>query len=191
MATPLDIGLLQKFDIVFPFILVLVVVYAVLARTEIFKEKQGIAFLLGFVMAVMTLFSSIAIKTINRMAPWVVLLIVFCILLLVAYQAMGIGEGKVIEVITGKEYGNTFAYWMLALLLIIALGSLTSVVSEEKQFTALAAGGNMTAAQAAAARGESEEVGFWGTLFHPKVLGLALILLIAMFTIQKLASKSD
>ena len=66
-----------------------------------------------------------------------------------------------------------------------------SVVSEEKQFTALAAGGNVSAAQAAAARGEAETVGFWATLFHPKVLGLALILLIAMFTIQKLAGKSD
>ena len=191
MATPLDVGLLQKFDVIFPFIFVLVIVYAVIARTELFKEKQGIAFLLAFVLAVMTLFSSIAVKTINRMAPWVVILIVFSIFLFIAYQAMGIGEGKIVETLTGKEYGSTFAYWMLALLLIIALGSLSSVVSEEKQFTALAAGGNVSAAQAAAARGEAEEVGFWATLFHPKVLGLALILLIAMFTIQKLASKVD
>jgi hypothetical protein len=185
MATPLDIGLLQKFDVIFPFLFVLVIVYALLARTEWFKEKQGMGFLIAFVLAVMTLFSSIAVKTINRMAPWFVLLIIFSILLLLAYQALGVGEGKLVEVITGKEYGGTIAYWVLALMLIIGIGSLTSVVSEQKPFTALSAGENATAIVA----GQGEQVGFWATLFHPKVLGLALILLIAMFTIKKLSEK--
>jgi hypothetical protein len=188
MATPLDIGLLQKFDVIFPFIFVLVIVYAVLTRTEWMKDKQAIAFLLAFVLAVMTLFSNIAVKTINRMAPWVVLLIVFGILVIVAYQAMGIKEGTVLDVLTKSEYRHTFAWWMLSLMLIIGFGSLSSVVSEEKGFTELAAGENATAAEA---RGAAEEVGFWATIFHPKVLGLALILLIAMFTISKLAGKAD
>jgi hypothetical protein len=187
MATPLDVGLLQKFDVLFPFLFVLVVVYAVLGRTELFKEKQGIAFLLAFLLAVMTLFSNIAVKTINRSAPWVVLLMVFGIFMFIAYQSMGIGEGNIVKVLTGPEHGSTFAYWMLALLLIIVLGSLSSVVSEEKQFTALAAGENATHL----ATGQAEEVGFWATLFHPKVLGLALILLVAMFTIQKLSGRAD
>lgn len=186
MATPLDVGLLQKFDVIFPFIFVLVIVYAVLARTEWFKEKQGVAFMLAFLLAIMTLFSSIAIKTINRMAPWFILVVVFGILVILAYQAMGISEKHVLETITGKEYGGTFAWWVLALMLIIGFGSLTSVVSEEQQFTKLAAGENATQVT-----GEGEAVGFWATLFHPKVLGLGLILLIAMFTIRHLASKAE
>jgi hypothetical protein len=185
MATPLDIGLLQKFDVIFPFLFVLVIVYALLTRTEWMKDKQGIAFLLAFVLAVMTLFSSIAVKTINRMAPWFIILIIFTILLLLAYQAMGIEEKSILEVIKGPTYGSTIAYWVLALMLIIGVGSLTSVVSEEKPFTALAEGENVSAVAA----GQGEQVGFWATLFHPKVLGLALILLIAMFTIQKLSAK--
>ncbi len=185
MATPLDVGLLQKFDVIFPFLFVLVIVYALLARTEWFKEKQGIAFLLAFILAVMTLFSSIAVKTINRMAPWFVLLVIFAILLLLAYQALGIQEKTILEVVTGPNYGGNIAFWVLALMLIIGIGSLTSVVSEEKQFTSLAAGENATSV----VLGQGEQVGFWATLFHPKVLGLALILMIAMFTIQKLASK--
>jgi len=185
MATPLDIGLLQKFDVIFPFIFVIVIVYAVLARTEWMKEKQGIAFLLAFVLAVMTLFSSIAVKTINRMAPWFVILVIFTILLMLAYQAMGMSEKTILDIITGKEYGTTVAWWVLALMLIIGIGSLTSVVSEEKQFTSLAAGEN--ASQALAAQGET--AGFWATIFHPKVLGLGLVLMIAMFTVQKLAAK--
>jgi hypothetical protein len=186
MATPLDVGLLQKFDVIFPFIFVLVIVYAVLARTEWFKDKQAIAFILAFLLGVMTLFSGIAIKTINRMAPWFILLIIFGILLILAYQAMGVKEETIMNVLTKSEYRYTFAWWVLALMLIIGFGTLSAVVSEEVAFTKLAAG-----EQAPGVAGEAEQIGFWATLFHPKVLGLALILLIAMFTIQKLASKTD
>jgi hypothetical protein len=185
MATPLDIGLLQHFDTVFPFIFVLVIVYAVLSNI-MFKDKQAIAFILAFLLAVMTLFSNIAVKTISRMAPWVVLLMVFGILVLIAYQSFGVSNEKIMDVLTKGEYRTTFAWWIFALLLIIGLGTLSSVVSEEQSFAALAEGGNASTTKIA---GEGEQVGFWATLFHPKVLGLVLILLIAMFTIQKLAAK--
>ena len=49
MATPLDIGLIAKFDIIFPFLLVMVLVYAFLSRTEWFKEKQAFAFFMGII----------------------------------------------------------------------------------------------------------------------------------------------
>ncbi len=183
MVTPLDVGLLQKFSVIFPFIFVLVIVYALLSRLEWFKDNKGVPLIIAFVLGVMTMFSSIAVKTINRMAPWFVLLVVFAILLLLAYYALGIEEKTVREVITGKAYGSTIAYWVLALMLIIGLGSLTAVVSEEVTFGKLAAGQNVTTVTA------GEEIGFWATLFHPKVLGLALILLIAMFTINRLSAK--
>jgi len=31
---------------------------------------------------------------------------------------------------------------------------------------------------------QEQEYGFWQTLFHPKILGMALVLLIAFFTIK-------
>ena len=183
MATPLDVGLFQKFDVIFPFIFVLVLVYAVLGRTEWLKEKQTVAFLIAFVMAVMTLFSNIAVRTINMMAPWVVLLIVFMVFVILAYTALGVKESTIGEVITGKAYGGIIAWWTLALLLVIGLGSLSTVVSEEVGFGALAEG--------EAAPGETGQIGFWATIFHPKVLGMILLLLIGMFTVQKLSAKAE
>jgi cytosine/uracil/thiamine/allantoin permease len=184
MATPLDVGLLQKFDVIFPFIFVLVIVYALLTRTEWFKEKQFIALVIAFVLGVMTLFSSVAIKTLNRMAPWFILLVIFAILLLLAYSALGIKEESIMKLLTGSEHSETIAWWVIALMLIIGLGSLASVVSEEVGFGKLRTGENATIPT-----GEQETFGFWATLFHPKVLGMILILLIAMFTINKLAKK--
>ena len=183
MVTPIDIGLLQRFEIIFPFLFVLVLIYAILSQTEWFKEKQAVAFLLAFTLAVMTLFSRIAVKTINRMAPWFVLLVVFGVFFILAYVSFGIKEKTITEVLTSTEHGGTFAWWVIALMLMIGIGSLTATVSEEVGFTKLPT--------EEAAPGVPEPVGFWATIFHPKVLGLALVLLIAMFTINKLASRPE
>lgn len=183
MVTPLDVGLLQRFDIVFPFLFVLVIIYAILARTEWLKDKQLVAFLIAFTLAVMTLFSRIAVKTINRMAPWFVLLVIFGVLFILAYHAFGIREKTIMDVLTSKEHGSTFANWVIALMLIIGIGSLAQVVSEEVGFQKLVEG------EAPPQPGVAEPIGFWATIFHPKVLGFALIMLIAMFTVSKLAGK--
>ena len=191
MATPLDVGLLQKFDVIFPFLFILVVVYAVLTRIEAFKDKHAVAFLIAFVLAIMTLLSRIAVRTINLMAPWFVLLFVFIILVMIAYQALGISETTLIDVITGNEYGSVFGYWMLAMVLVIGLGSLATVISEEKGFTTLGTEGaaaNATPAGVTGGQYPAEKVGFWQTLVHPKVLGMVLIMLIGLFAINKLST---
>lgn len=178
MATPLDTGLLQKFDVIFPFLFVLVVVYAALSRLTWFKEKPVFCFIIAFALGVMTLFSNVVVKTINMMAPWFVLLFIFMILVFMAYVAFGVKEETILDTITKGRYATDFGWWVLALVLIIGIGSLAAVISEEKGFMGLS--GEETAAGA-------EQVGFWATITHPKVLGLALLLLVAMFTIQKMA----
>jgi len=187
MATPLDVGLLQKFDVIFPFLLVIVVVYVALTRISYFKDNQAFAFIIAFALAVLSVFNSVVVKTINMMAPWFVLLFVFMILVFMAYTAFGVKEDTILETITTGNYAKDFGWWVFAIVLIIGLGSLSTVISQEKGFTPLTTGENASIVPEGAG---AEETGFWETIFHPKVLGLALILLIAMFTIQKLAQKS-
>jgi hypothetical protein len=183
MATPLDISLLKQFSGVFPFLLVLVLVYVILTKSELFKDKQGIAALIAIIAAILTLFSSVVIKTINLMAPWFVLFIIFGFLLILAYMAFGIDQKTIIATITGDEYGSAFGMWVISIMLIIGVGSLFAVINEEKGFRSLTEG-NVSVAEKA----PEEEFGFWQTLFHPKILGLVLILLIAYFTIGKMTS---
>ncbi len=183
MATPLDTSLLQKFDIIFPFLLVLVLVYVALSRISWFKDKQAFCFVIAFALGILTIFNNVAVRTINMMAPWFVLLFIFMIFVLMAYMAFGVKEETILDTVTKGKYASDFGYWILALVLIIGIGSLTTVISEEKGFTAM--GGETT--EAPSTEG-GEKSGFWETLFNPKVLGLALLLLVAMFTIMKLAS---
>ncbi|MBN1644705.1 hypothetical protein JW851_01520 [Candidatus Woesearchaeota archaeon] len=180
MATPLDIGLIAKFDIIFPFLLIIILVYAFLSRMKWFEEKQGMAFLIAFLLAIMTLMSPIATRTINMMAPWFILLMIFAIFLLISYQALGVSEGTITEVVTKSHYSKTIVWWVIALALIIGIGSLATVVSQREGFIS-------KLGQPTEETAPTEETGFWQTVVNPKVLGVALIFLIAMFTISRLA----
>ena len=182
MVTPLDISVLQQFSGIFPFLLVLVLVYAILSYTDMFKEKKGLAGLIAVIAAFITLFSNIAMKTINMMAPWFILFIIFGVLFILAYMAFGIDKDTIFKTLTGSEYGGTFAMWVVSIMLIIGLGSLFTVINEEVGFRELA-GENVTAAEK-----PSEQFGFWQTVFHPKILGMVLVLMIAFFTISKMTS---
>ena len=68
MVTLFETGILQKLDFLFPFLLVLVLVYVVLTRLEYFKEKQGIAAIIAFILGILTITSSFVTKVINKMA---------------------------------------------------------------------------------------------------------------------------
>ncbi len=183
MATPLDISVLKQFSGIFPFLLTIVLVYAVLSMTAMFKDKKTWAALVAIIAAFMTLLSPIAIKTINLMAPWFVLFVIFLVLFVLAFMLFGYDQAAITKFVTDGEFG--VGTWVMAIMLIIGIGSLVAVVNEEKGFGALTESNVSVAGQH-----PSQDFGFWQTLFHPKVLGMVLVLLIAFFTI-KYMTRSD
>lgn len=184
MATLLDIGALEHFEGLFPFLLVMVVLYAFLSRTDWFGERKGLAAIIAVLAGFMTVVSDIAIKTVNLMAPWFVLLIVFTVFFMLAYMVFGYNTKDITDFISkgGGGVGN----WVMAIMIIIGVGSLMFVVNEEVGVRGLAEDGEAAAQPAP----ESGEFGFWETLFHEKVLGLTLLLLVSFFTIKYMSETS-
>ena len=178
MATPIGAGLqlLQKFDIIFPFLFIFADTLGIFGYLKAFNDNKAIHALLAIILSFMTVFSSIAVKTINKMAPWFVLFFIFILFLLLTYRLFGVPEEHIIKVLTGPEHGSTFFWWVMAIILIITLGSLSSVISEEQGFKKLT-GENVTI---------GEQQTFFQVIFHPQVLGMVLLLLIAVFTIQQM-----
>ena len=76
MATVLDIGLLQEFQIIFGWIFVFVLVYAVLELTKVLGENKGLNAIIGFTAATLFALSSQAVAIVTGMAPWVVVMVV-------------------------------------------------------------------------------------------------------------------
>lgn len=187
MATPLDIGLLGDFGVVFPAIFIFVVVYAFLMKTKIF-ENQAWNAALAIVVALMAILSPIATKTINRMAPYMVLLVILILFIMLAFMAFGVKEDSITSVVKTEAYPVK----MILLLTVVGIfvGSLFSVISEETGFQQL------TDAQAAAdgtgdTSAPSEQQEFFRVLFHPKMLGMGAIMLIMIFTVTRLAAATE
>lgn len=191
MATPLDIGLLKNFQIIFPFLFIWAITYALLTKVNFLGDNRALHATMATVIAFMALFSDVVIATINVAAPWFVLMIVFIVFLLLGFMILGIGEADIVGVLRNPSY-SWVNYWILALVIIIVLGSLSSVMSAKKggypPFSSEDA--NETAGSANGNIPETQESDFWATLFHPKVLGLSAIMLIAFFTVSRLTGKS-
>ena len=185
MATPLDIGLLQNVAIIFPFMLVLIVTYALMSVTKIFGDNKGTYAFIAFIMAVLTLFSPIAIKSIALMAPWFVLFFIFSMFLLIAFMIFGVDQKQILKIITSENHGDTFFYWVIAIVLLIGIGSISAVVSQQNGFTKL----TDTGVEKTPTQIQDEKVSFFNTLVHPKILGAALLLLIALFTVRNLSTR--
>ncbi len=175
MATFLDIGLVEAFAPVFAFLFVWVTVFAILQFTKLFTDNKGLHALLAFVLAVMTMLSPKLVELIAVMAPIFVVAMIFLIFLMLIYKMFGVSDDWLTGAIEGK--GSAF-YWILIVAAVIVIGAVAIVYGEEILSLTQPAG-NET--------GVAANVG--ATIFHPKVLGFAVLMLIAVFTIYLLASK--
>jgi len=184
MATLLDLGLLNHFQIIFPFLLVFTLSYAILQKIDLFKDNNSINAFISFLLAVVFLFSDTVRDTLNTAAPWFVLFFIFIIFTLVAYMALGANSSDIMGVLKSDEY-SYINIWVITIVIIIVFGSLTHVLAQKGGIgTGTNNLTNTTAVKVNSGGGQEND--FWATIVHPKVLGLVLILLIAMFAVQRL-----
>ena len=117
MATPLDVGLLGNFQIIFPFLFIFSIVFGMLTYTKFLGDNKVVSALIAIVLSFMALFSDIVVETINTAAPWFVLLIVFIVFLMLAFMILGVKEGDFVGVLKNPEFHRVtildFGLWTL------------------------------------------------------------------------------
>ena len=187
MATIMDVSLLRSFGVVFPFLFIWAIVYGLLSYRKIFGDNKALHAFIAAIFALMALFSTTVIETINRAAPWFVLMIIFIVFLILGFMILGIGEADIASVVKSHEY-SWINWWIIGLVLAIVLGSLSQVMSEKGGYPPYGENDTLETATEGSVETPQQESAFWATLFHPKVLGLFAILLIAFFTVSKLTS---
>jgi len=191
MATPFEgLTLLENFSFIFPFLLVLVMIYGLLSWIKLFGDNKGVNALIALVFAVLALLSPIVRGTINTMSPWFVLFFFFIIFSLVAFKIFGFTDADIMGVMSGRfRYIN---WWIIAIVIIIALGSLMHTLSKTGGLGSAGSGDSLTQSdnggESASVSSSSQEDSFWATLVHPKVLGFILLMLIALFSVQRLTA---
>lgn len=180
MATVLDLGLLEGFSVLFSFLLVFVIIYGLLSYTKLFGDNQAIHAIIGISFAVLTLFAPKALEAIKVMVPWFILFILAGVMVLLVYKLFGAPDESISW--TVRNFGGL--KWGIFIISIIIIGASVSSVYF------VGDGSDNSTSLITASEGDVGGVGegaLLATIFHPKMLGLVVVLLIAVFTISLLS----
>jgi len=183
MATFFDITLLENFSLIFTFLLVFAIIYALLEMFKLLGDNKGIHAIVAISVALIMLISKNALQVINLAIPWFVILFVIAIFALIGYKLFN--PGDISEVLKGNR---TLTIWVVVIAAVIFIGALSQVYG---QTIGPYLGGENTTESVSDGTGSTATGEFsqnlTATFFHPKVLGLIIIMLIAVFTVFFLA----
>jgi len=174
MATPvLSFGFLASFKVVFIFLFVFTLFYAVLSKTKILGPNKGIHFLISFSVAMLFMFAANPLEFVDLVIPWLGVLLIVFMCFMILFMFIGVKGETIVGAIS--EPGITWTIVItLLVLLVIALtkvfgaqvASLTSDLPEDSQDNFLGGVGEI--------------------VFSTKVLGMFLIILIAAMATKAL-----
>jgi len=188
METFLEIGVLNYFSIIFPALLIFVVVFAILEKTKMLGESKTLHAIAAIAAAFLVMLSRDVIAIINVGAPWFIMVFIFMALLLLLYRFMGASEEDLAKVIKTDRP----IQWLIFFIgIIIVFASIAHIYGQrflEQKVGEVEGEEGVPIEEAEGERTFSQEL--YDTLFNPKILGLALIFLIAVFTIALLSKES-
>ena len=183
MATILDVSLLQSVDVIFPFIFVWALIFALLQKTKFLGVSPAINGLLAAVVGFTVLLFRTVVDIINFMIPWFTVAIIFFVLLILVFQTFGLKDADLATAAKDKA-----VYWtLIGIAIIIAGAAFSSVFGQMmlEQSAGATDGGETTLEEGGVATGSFEK-NIFSTLFHPKVLGLIVLFGIAIFAVALL-----
>lgn len=186
MATFLDISILGHFVGIFTFLLVFVIVYGMLELFKMFGDgHRGLHAIIALAVAFIVIFSKGVVAVIQTFTPWFVILILVIFFILFAVRMFGATDKDIRDELTS---GTTITTWIIIFTVVILLFSLGAGFGQDslssRGNTGTSATQTNTSTNATAEPGSTATTNFnqnlYNTLFHPKVLGLILIMLLAV-----------
>jgi len=175
MATVLDLSLLYSLKPVITFLLIFTITYGVFVFSKLFGDNKVLQAFLAFLLAFIGSLTPAVVVMVEFMTPWFTIFFIFLVFSLVIFKIFGATDEN-LHMVIRKSVG--LQYLLIAFAIIIGIGALTQAFG----------------APAAALTGPVEDGGFLGgnvapIFFHPKVLGMVFLLLIAAVAIRLLTSK--
>ena len=196
MADILDgLMLINGFSRFIPALLVLVVTYAVMLASGKLGENQFINSVVAFSLATMVLISPSASFIINFIAPWFVILFVFILFILIAFKSTGVTDSMILSVMKSRGYIAWTIVFIGVAITLLGVGKIygqgllegkgittTSDELVQQEIVDFDTNGEPIYDTKSTATNNYEQ-NFNNTIFHPAILGLGLIGLIAAFTV--------
>ncbi len=168
MATFLDVTGLEQFANFFVFIFVWLTVYALLTYSK-FIQNHAINIILGLIVGLFVLLSPIVSGAIRYMAPWFAVFLILIMVVTVLIQSFGAGDL------------SSIAHLRIIVIVLIIGGFVLGFAAYLRE-QVLLPGDNGT---------EMDYTNTVHVLFHPKIIGMVFLLIVAVFTIALLAGKTS
>lgn len=184
MATILDLGLLGYFKIVFSFILVWALVFALLQKTKILGDKAGLNVLVAVAVAFLVSLSDNVVQIIHFMIPWFAIAIIFFVLLILIFMVFGASEKDIFAYVKGDK---SIGWVIIGVVLVIIGASFANVFGQELTQASFEEGTTVDTSGGTGVATPSFQQNIYATLFHPKVLGMIVLFAIAIFAIALLS----
>jgi hypothetical protein len=168
---PLDLTFVGYFLPIFAFLLVFVIMYALLSKTEILGESKFVQVLLSFVIAVIFISFSTIRQYVTSVVPWFVVLIIALFFILII---IGLSQ---------KDFSivKPWLSWVFVVALIVVF-LIAAIVVFNKQFNPYLPGGNEQ-------EGSTFLLNLKHFLYSAKFLGAILLLAIAALTAWAITRK--
>jgi hypothetical protein len=181
MATFVDISILQNFSSVFTFILVFVIVYSMLETTKALgADKKSMNAIIAMIIGFLVSMSSGVVAVIQSFTPWFTMLIILIFFILFAVRMFGVSNETILA---GFMKKNAILTWILILTVVILLFSLGSGFGQKTLEQGQSGGSTVSVATGNTTTptntGDFSQ-NLYNTLYHPKVLGLILIMLMVV-----------
>jgi len=183
MATFIDISILQNFSSIFTFILVFVIIYAMMETVKALGEdRKSLHAIIAVIIAFLVSMSSGVVSVIQSFTPWFTMLILIIFFILFAVRMFGVSN----ESITGAFAKNSsILTWIIILTVVILLFSLGSGFGQKTLEQGQTGGSTVSVATGnttTPTNTGSFSQNLYNTLYHPKVLGLILIMIIVLIS---------
>lgn len=177
MASILDIGILNYFVPVFVFLFVFAIVFALLEKIKFFGPNKGLNSLIAFAIAFLFVLTPDLLGIVKIMTPWFTIMFVFILMIVLLFMFVGVKEGTVTE-----AFSERGMVWIIIVIsLIIFIYALTQVYGSQVQ--TIYGGENATDTGTSSVTGQVGKI-----LFHPRILGMLLLLMIAAQAVRMITS---
>ncbi|MFH0752812.1 MAG: hypothetical protein V1914_04435 [archaeon] len=178
MATILDIGILEYFTPVFVWLFIFALLYAILDKTGVLGENKGLKALVAFALSMLFVLTQDLMRIVSIMTPWFVILIIAVLFIMIFFLFVGV-KGESIA----KQFSERITVWIiLVLILTIFIYAMTQVYGADIHNIYGEDGGEPE-------EGLNQAIG--QILFHPKMLGIIFILLVAAQAVRLIAQGVD
>ncbi len=176
MASIMDIGLLDYFVPVFVFLLIFGILFALLEKVKLFGTNKGLNSIIAFAIAFLFILTPELMGVVKVMTPWFTILFVFILMIVLLFMFVGVKE----ESVTAAFKDKGLMWIIIIVSIIIFVYALTQVYGAQVQ--TIYAGDNTTTASGSL----GSQIG--KILFHPRVLGMLLLLMIAAQAVRMITA---